>query len=94
MSSWVVGNAVRVDGEFRTSAGALFTPESPTLQLRNTRTGTLVSPELQTDGTGLYYATFTPGEYGRWMPRWESGGTNPIAIEGPVILVTPSQVER
>ena len=92
--AWVIGNAVRVDGTFRTSAGVLFDPETPVLKLRNLRTGTLVTPDLETDGTGLYYATFTPGEYGRWMPRWETGGTNPIVTEGPVILILESQVDR
>ncbi len=92
--AWVVGNAVRVDGSFRTDAGALFDPEEPVLKIRNARTGTLVTPELETDGTGLYYGTFVPTEYGRWMPRWSSGGTNPIVNEGPVIIILPSQVER
>ena len=50
----------------------------------------LTNTEVQKSSTGIYTATFTPNEGGRWYTRWITTGTGMTVVDEDNIIVKQS----
>lgn len=86
MATHDIGDVVRVDVEFRDTAGALVDPTTVVFKIKNpvgqTTTYTHgVDAQLVKDAVGKYHVDVEPAIQGVWTYRWEGSGANKGAEE-------------
>ena len=80
--TYEVGDSVRLEVEFRDSAGALADPTAVQVKVEDPAgTETTYTDETK-DATGLYHKDVTATAPGTWQYRWEGSGALVAISEG------------
>ena len=85
-----IGDVVRLEASFKNAANVATTPTTTVLTLKMPD-GTLSTPAITANGTGVYYYDVLFSASGAWTYRWVATGTVQTAEEGRV-YVRPSKV--
>jgi hypothetical protein len=87
---YIVTTQIRITATFRTLAGALSnTTAICTVQAPD---GTLTTPSVTNDSTGVYSADVTLDQAGTWYVEWQGSGTV-VAAGDTAIAVRQSYVD-
>lgn len=81
MSDWDIGDQVTISVSVYNAAGTLADPTTVTLTVRKPD-GTLTTPLVTKNSTGVYHADVFPDINGTWYYRWVGGGSMVVAEEG------------